>query len=132
MDFSRIPARRIWHWWSIIPAYVGATALGYYLWVLTEKEISAQRLENSSATIAIMPLVIAEKDRSLLKNLRKMREEETELMKNVEGWETGTLYGEKIYNTLPENEFKLPYVQEYYAHAPKKSLWEMANFWHNF
>lgn len=49
--------------WSIIPAYVGATALGYYLWVLTEKEISAQRLENSSATIAIMPLVIAEKDR---------------------------------------------------------------------
>lgn len=38
-------------------------------------------------------------------------------MANVEGWETGTYYGEPIYKTLPPDTFLQPNIKEYYVHA---------------
>ncbi|KAL1453812.1 hypothetical protein WDU94_010124 [Cyamophila willieti] len=130
LDFSRVPAKQLWRWWTIIPAYVASTSIAYYLWRITRTEIRTRELENNTATLAIMPLVIAEKDRALLKNLRKMRDEETELMKNVEGWETGTLFGEKIYKTQSEDEFRLPSMNEYYAQCKPEEYFKLDNFYH--
>lgn len=54
---------------------------------------------------------------SFLKQVRKNRDEERELMKNDPDWEVGTYYGEPIYITRPEDEFREPTFQEFYAHA---------------
>ena len=50
-----------------------------------------------SASLAITPLMLAERDREFLKQLRKNRDAEEKLMKDVEGWEVGTFYGHKVY-----------------------------------
>ena len=50
-----------------------------------------------SASLAITPLMLAERDREFLKQLRKNRDAEEKLMADVEGWEVGTFYGHKVY-----------------------------------
>lgn len=66
-----------------------------------------------------------------LKQVRKNREAEEKLMKNVKGWKTGTLYGERVYKTVPENEFIEPGLNEYYVHADPKTLFDRA-YWHKY
>lgn len=56
-----------------------------------------------SSRHALMPLLFAERDREYLKQLKRNRAEEDNLMKNVRGWETGTWFGKNIYKTLPED-----------------------------
>lgn len=53
---------------------------------------------------------------SFLKQLRINREEERDLMKNVEGWEVGTYYGEPIYKTVSDDTLVEPRIREYYIH----------------
>ena len=50
-----------------------------------------------SASLAIEPLMLAERDREYLKQLRRNRDAEEKLMADVEGWEVGTFYGHKVY-----------------------------------
>ena len=56
-----------------------------------------QQIEMKSASLAIEPLMLAERDREFLKQLRRNRDAEEKLMKDVEGWEVGTFYGHKVY-----------------------------------
>merc|ERR1712080_818198 len=53
--------------------------------------------EMRSADLALTPLMLAERDREYLKQLRRNREAEDKLMADVEGWGTGTWYGHKVY-----------------------------------
>ena len=55
------------------------------------------QIEKKSGMLAIQPLMLAERDREFLKQLRKNRDAEEKLMKDVEGWEVGTFYGHKVY-----------------------------------
>nr|KAG5703693.1 hypothetical protein BaRGS_022982 [Batillaria attramentaria] len=55
-----------------------------------------------------------------LKQLRENRDEENELMKNVEGWKTGTLWGEPAYYNV-RDRFISPSTEEYFAHC---KYWE--------
>lgn len=58
-----------------------------------------------SCKLALMPMLIAERDREFLKQVRRNRDEEANLMKNVKGWVVGTWYGEPIYKTKPKDYF---------------------------
>ncbi len=49
--------------------------------------------------MALEPMLCAEKDRATLKDARRIRDEEEELMKDVPGWQTGTYYGTPIFKT---------------------------------
>lgn len=51
-----------------------------------------------------------------LRQLRHNRNVERDLMKNVPDWEVGTLWGSKVYKTLPENALPNVALNEYYAH----------------
>ena len=51
----------------------------------------------------------------MLRQLRINRDEETELMKDVVGWKTGTLFGEPVYHNL-RDRFIYPSTEEYFAH----------------
>lgn len=74
-------------------------------------------------------MLLAEKDREYLKQLRRNREEERDLMKNVEGWKVGTLYGEPVYkNQTGEETLFRPVINEYYVHAPASDLRKRAEF----
>lgn len=64
-----------------------------------------------------------------LETLSRLRDEESEVMKNVPGWKPGTWYGEPIYFTLPQDKWWDPTDQEIYA----QSRWtdKINHFWFN-
>lgn len=49
--------------------------------------------------------------------MRKNRADEAKLMKDVEGWEVGTLFGTPVYNTVGANEWIGYSPMSYYAHT---------------
>lgn len=103
------------------------TAASAYLYYLNRKVVRADELEMRSASLAIYPMLLAERDREYLKQLRRNRDEESKLMANVEGWKTGTWYGEPIYFTQPNDTLIHPRAHEYYVHASFKDFSQRAN-----
>lgn len=78
-----------------------------YIFSITYKKIKREEVEMRSSKLALLPVLISERDREYLKQVRRNRDEEANLMKNVPGWKVGTWYGEKIFKTkqgdyLPE------------------------------
>lgn len=59
-----------------------------------------------------------------LKQLRKNRDEEAELMKNYPNWVVGSYFGEPVFRTLPDNYLVDPNINEYYIHTRLKYLSE--------
>jgi NADH dehydrogenase (ubiquinone) 1 alpha subcomplex subunit 13 len=55
-------------------------------------------------------------------NMRRLRDNETDLMKDVKGWEVGTYWGEAIYKTLPKEKWMDVSLQEYFTH---NSSWDL-------
>lgn len=98
------------------------TAVAAYLYFLTCKKIHHDEIEDRSALFAIKPLLLAERDREYLKQLRRNREEERSLMANVEGWKVGTWYGEPIYKLNINDDLVKPRIQDYYVHADRREM----------
>lgn len=71
----------------MIGTYIACTAAGLVVYYLTAKKVKRDEIEMRSAQNVIFPLLIAERDREFLRQLRRNRDEEAELMKNVPGWE---------------------------------------------
>ncbi|CAG9818292.1 unnamed protein product [Phaedon cochleariae] len=127
IDYKRVPAKTFFSGWALIGGYLGMTAGAAYLYYLNCKAVRARELEMRSASLAIYPMLLAERDREYLKQLRRNRDEESSLMANVEGWKTGTWYGEPIYHTAPPNTLINPKYVEYYVHSSFKDFSERAN-----
>lgn len=98
-----------------IAAYLGITGAGLYVYYLTHKEITRDAIEMRSGRHAILPLLLAERDREYLKQIRRNRDEEANLMANVADWKVGTWYGEPIYKTKPADKFYDPSYKEFYG-----------------
>jgi len=64
-----------------------------------------------------------------LKQLRKNRDYEAEVMKNVPGWEVGKYFNEPVYKTRPENEWHDVSMNEFYTHASLGDLSYRAHFY---
>ncbi len=80
-------------------------------------------LEDDEGRQSLEPLQQAESDRLLLWQLRKNRDAENELMKDVPGWVTGTWFGEPLYKTNPNLEKWIqPTYPEVYSHVRKRDL----------
>lgn len=90
--------------------------------MLNYKSVQDDIIEQRSSDFAIYPLLLAERDREYLKQLRRNRDSEAELMVNVEGWKVGTWYGEPIYKTKPDDYLVEPRMYEYYVHSDPKSF----------
>lgn len=56
--------------------------------------------------------------------MRRNRDAEAELMKNVERWEVGTYYGEPIFFLDDENQYRDPLYWEHFAHADQNKVCE--------
>ena len=53
----------------------------------------------------MQPFLVAERDRRWLSVMRKNREMEEEVMKDVPGWKVGTWYGEPVFYTLEDDHW---------------------------
>lgn len=93
---------------------------GSYIYYLNYKMVKKLEIETRSANMAITPMLQAERDRAYLKQLVRNRDEETALMKNVEGWEVGTYYGEPIFKSQGKEYTVSEYMPEFYAHCAEK------------
>merc|ERR1711862_990438 len=90
------------------------TALGAWIYKRGIRQWQILDIEMKSASLALTPLMLAERDRAFLKQLRKNRDAEEKLMGGVEGWEVGTFYGHKVYKTLKPDELPMVGFDEFY------------------
>ena len=71
----------------MIAGYAAMTSGAIYLYFLNLKSNTREEIESRGAKFVTMYLLMAERDREYLKQLRRNRDEEEKLMKNVPGWE---------------------------------------------
>lgn len=74
------------------------------------------KIEQSEHYVAVHPFMVAEQERKFLIHLRNLRDQERELMKDHPGWVVGTLYGERLFKTLPEGALPPVSVKEWVNH----------------
>merc|ERR1712073_170163 len=79
-------------------------------------------IEERSAQLALEPMMLAERDREYLKQLRRNRDCERDLMADVEGWEVGTYFGQPLYKTLGDDEIQ--------QHMLRRSFYIHSSPWH--
>nr|CUU98764.1 hypothetical transcript [Hymenolepis microstoma] len=75
--------------------------------------------ENKEVRLALTPFLLAEQQRMYLKQLIKNREYETELMKDVPGWEVGHWHDTPVYYN-PRGLWCEPSLYEFYAHLTRR------------
>jgi len=117
INFKRIPARSVLNAPIIFGGLIGTTALGAWIYKRGIRQWQILDIEMKSASLALTPLMLAERDRAYLKQLRKNRDAEEKLMGGVEGWEVGTFYGHKVYKTLKPDELPMVGFDEFYIHT---------------
>lgn len=103
-------------WAAII---VGLSINGLYILHDWRKRYRILKLEQAEHYIATYPFFVAEAERKFLRHLRTLREQERELMKDHPGWIVGTLYGEKVYKTIPPGALPPVCVREFIAGRPE-------------
>lgn len=83
----------------------------------------ANVIEEDEARQSLEPLMQAETDRLVLWQMRRNRDEENELMKDVPGWKTGTWFGESLFKTDPNLEkWVQPTYLEIYPHVRHRDM----------
>uniref|UniRef100_A0A0B6ZDC1 NADH dehydrogenase [ubiquinone] 1 alpha subcomplex subunit 13 n=1 Tax=Arion vulgaris TaxID=1028688 RepID=A0A0B6ZDC1_9EUPU len=97
---------------GIFVVFTGCAWIHYKIW---KANLRKEQLEMHETRIAVQPFLSAERDRAYLKHVRRNRDEENELMKNVEGWKTGTLYGEPVFHNV-RDRFKKASYRELLVH----------------
>ncbi|XP_076234603.1 NADH dehydrogenase (ubiquinone) B16.6 subunit [Calliopsis andreniformis] len=107
-----------------IGLFLLSSATGCYLYFLRYKQVKKHQVEMRSSRLAIQPLLQAERDRALLKQLIIGQKEEADLMKVIPTWEVGTFFGEPIYHTKPKDEFREPDFEELVIHSDPKSYYQ--------
>lgn len=127
-NFKRVPLKPILSTKLLVGGYVAISTAAFYVYSLTRKQIIREEVEMRSCRNVLYPVLIAERDRLYLKNLRRNRDNEAKLMADVPGWVVGTWYGEPIYTTRPKTEWINPIMEEFYVHADEKYFWDRAHF----
>lgn len=119
-NYKRVPLKPILSAKMLFAGYVAVSAGAMYIYKITEKKIEREDIEMRSCQNVMMPIVLAERDREYLKQIRRNRDEEAKLMANVPGWKVGTWFGEPVYKTLQPDEWVDPGYFEFYCHAHPK------------
>lgn len=99
---------------------LGLTINGFYLIRKFKLQLRILKIEQMEHYIASHPFMVAEQERKFLLHLRELRDQERELMKDHPGWIVGTLYGERLFKTLPEGALPPINASEFTAHRPLK------------
>merc|ERR1712002_1352952 len=123
-------------WWKRVPKprVSGAAQLGIFTgfttcaWIWYKYQVGIywnDKLEIQDARNAVRPFLLAERDRLYLKQLRANRDEEAELMKDVEGWEVGKLYDQPTFHNV-RNRLMTPSMNEFVVHMSPRDANDIA------
>lgn len=115
--YERVPLKAPWPTWQKL--LVCALGLGYgaVMYKIRKMHLEDELIERRAAKLALYPLMLAENDRAKLNDLKKLRDQEAELMKDVPGWEVGTWFGDPVYKTLGPNDYYEVTPIEAYVHT---------------
>ncbi|NP_001165799.1 NADH dehydrogenase [ubiquinone] 1 alpha subcomplex subunit 13 [Nasonia vitripennis] len=116
INWERLKLKTVFNWKLTVALWAGASVIGFTGYFFNYKQVKREELEMRSARNCLLPILMAERDRAFLKQLRINRDEERELMKNVPEWDVGTYFREPIYITMPD-KFHSPDYFEFMAHA---------------
>ncbi|KAK0427709.1 hypothetical protein QR680_010383 [Steinernema hermaphroditum] len=119
-NFARTFPKVVWRPGVMCGVIFGCTAYGAFQTFSTKKHLMTEKFEDTDIHNAMEPFLTAERDRQWLKMLKKNRDLENEVMKDVPGWVTGTWYGEPVYYTLGDKWWD-PDQREFFVHATKKA-----------
>ncbi|XP_012259066.2 NADH dehydrogenase [ubiquinone] 1 alpha subcomplex subunit 13 [Athalia rosae] len=125
---ERVKLRTILSGRNAILGYFAVTTGALLVYAQTYKAFRKHEVEMRSARLAIYPMLLAERDREFLKQLKRNREAEGELMKNVPNWEVGTWYGSPVFKTTPADKLTEPALFEYYAFASRRDYINRLDF----
>ncbi|XP_063972817.1 NADH dehydrogenase [ubiquinone] 1 alpha subcomplex subunit 13 isoform X2 [Diachasmimorpha longicaudata] len=103
---------------------VASIGVGFVAVSWAYRDHRRERAEMSSARNVVWCLLLAERDRAFLKQMRANREEERELMKDYPGWVVGTYFGEPIFEGGDPTELIEPTFHEYAAHTSQYNTYE--------
>lgn len=123
-QIDRTPLRTIFGGRKALYLGLGSVIVGHIWFWLGWKKLKKFEYEMRGSTFALLPLLMAERDRILLKQLKLNFEEEKKLMRFYPSWKPGTFFGEKIYKTIPENEYVEPSLGELLAHVDKSEYYK--------
>uniref|UniRef100_A0A7I5E5Z7 NADH dehydrogenase [ubiquinone] 1 alpha subcomplex subunit 13 n=1 Tax=Haemonchus contortus TaxID=6289 RepID=A0A7I5E5Z7_HAECO len=126
-NYGRTFPKLVWRPGLVVAAVFGATVAGTFQTFAALKARVTEKFEDVDINNAMEPFLIAERDRSWLKLLRKTRDLEDEVMKDVPGWKTGTWYGEPVYFTLGDKWWDPEYF-EIFAHS-EHGQWAKEHTW---
>ena len=109
--------------YSIFGIFLGVTGLAWAGYYVEQQYKRRWYIEMNDARVALEPLLVAEEQRMYLTQIRKNRDEENELMKNVPGWETGKIDGEPVYHNI-NSRFPVVHPEAYYAHSKWAKMYD--------
>lgn len=132
INYKRIPLKPLFNIKFLVGTYLAVSSAAYYVYYLTYHEITREEIEMRSSKNVILPILLAERDREYLKQIRRNRDEEAELMKNVPGWVVGTWYGEPVFKTLPKTQWVDPSIYDFYGQTSDREFRKRALFKHWF
>ncbi|XP_013890015.1 NADH dehydrogenase [ubiquinone] 1 alpha subcomplex subunit 13 [Austrofundulus limnaeus] len=114
-DYKRNVPKRGISGYSMFAIGFGVVIFGTWRMIKWNRERRRCTIEDLEARIALMPLMQAEKDRSILRLMRENLDEEAIIMKDVPGWKVG----ESVYHT---KRWAVPITDELFNLRPKKEF----------
>ena len=109
IPFARIIRKRGPSGLTLLLGTLGLCSLGWVGVIYGNRERRRLRRELVDARIALYPLLLAEQDRNVLKQMKDFEEAELEIMKNVPGWRAGeSVYYNTRWIKPIQNSLELP------------------------
>ncbi|KAK5969056.1 NADH dehydrogenase ubiquinone 1 alpha subcomplex subunit 13 [Trichostrongylus colubriformis] len=88
-NYARTFPKLVWRPGIVVAAVFGTTVVGVFQSIAKKKAMVTEKFEDVDIINAMEPFLTAERDRYWLKLVKKTRDLEEEVMKDVPGWKTG-------------------------------------------
>lgn len=126
-NYERIPAKNYFKGRTMFAMFIAYQSVAWPYFIYQRRKFQSARTEERNIVLALEPMMLAERDRAWLKQIHNNREWEEELMKDIPGWEVGTLWGEKVYKTL-DNPHPYVSILEHNIHSQNKVQKHMGSY----
>ena len=104
INYTRIPARTLFNGPRLVAAFLAVHLAGLAHFRYKQRQFERRTVEENSARMAMEPMLLAEYDRQLIREVGRARADEEELFEGQDWWEVGTWLGRPVYLTDKEDQ----------------------------
>ncbi|CAH8848497.1 unnamed protein product [Trichobilharzia szidati] len=115
LDFSRKMPRGTLNGLVTLGCLYATTFVGIQIYHYRKEKAAVVEREDQENRIALTPFILAEQQRLYMKQLRRNRDYEKELMKDVANWKVGHWFDYPVFHN-PRGLWCDPYKEDFYAH----------------